>query len=334
MSISTAIDVSPKIAVLLIMSLAAGIFPFISTGYYITVMFTLLLYISLVAGWNFVGYNGYINFGQAAFYGWGAYFAAISISYFNIPFGIAIIIGGIGGMLVGIVLGLMSLQLSGHYFSIASLLLLIISTTVFQNLNDVTGIFGYGQIGQEIYLSIPKLIPGLSHTHMFYYIMLIVAFAHIIGSIWLEQTKYGYGMKAIREGEVVARGLGVPTFRLKLFAITISGFGSAVTGAVYASYYGYVDTGIFFSLGLTFLIVFMGIVGSMGEWYGPIIGGLIFVPADTVLTGWGEPELAQIIFGSIFVVIILLQPRGLGRYLERRFHQIDTDWRSVIRKGG
>lgn len=308
---------------MVLLALAA---PFlVPSQYYIVVLFRMFLYLALVASWNVIGYTGYINFGQAAFYGVGAYMFGISVAHLGLPFSAGVLIGGLGAALVALVLGAITMKLSGHYFSIASLLLLIITSVVFTNLSDIGSVLGMPELGAEITLTIPNFLRGTDVTIVFYYLMLIVAVVYVLFSIRLERSEYGYGMIAISEDEEVAQGLGVPTLRLKVLSIVLSGFGAGIVGALYAEYTGYIDPSIFFSLALTFLIVFMGAVGSIGKWYGPLVGVLLFIPADELLTSLASPELARILFGSLFVVVMLLLPRGLGRFfadqLRERFSE-------------
>ncbi|MDR9432119.1 MAG: branched-chain amino acid ABC transporter permease, partial [Natronomonas sp.] len=298
--------------------IAAIVAPLVTTGYYVQVLLRLALFLGLVASWNFIGYTGYINFGQVAFYGVGAYLMGISASLLGIPFWPSVIIGGIAAAMLAGILGAITLKLSGHYFSIASLLLLIIVDVIFTNLSDLRPILGISGLREEVIPPAPTIFPGMDVTVSFYYLLLGLAVAHVLFSIWLERSRFGYGMKAIAQDEAVAEGLGVPTLRLKLLAIVLSGLGAGLVGAVYGAYTGYIDTQSFFGLTLTFLIVFVGMIGSLGRWYGPVVGVLLFIPADEILSSAVSPELGRIVFGALFIVIMLQLPRGLGYSIMQR----------------
>ena len=294
--------------------------PLLGLGaYYLQLLIRVFLFIALVSSWNLIGYTGYINFGQAAFYGMGAYVVGFGIANLGIPWPIATIFGGLFAAALGFALGAITLRLRGHYFSIASLMLLFIVTTVITNISDIIP-----GAQMEIWLtsvSISGRLFGVSLFNMvFYYAFLAIAIFMILFSIWLESTKYGYGLKAINENEDIAMSLGVPNSKLKTWALTASAFFAGIIGAVNAQFIQYIDATVFFGVTLTFLIVFMGFVGSMGEWYGPLVGVILFIPADEVLTYIVAPEFGRIVFGLLFVVIILAIPQGLGRFINDRLH--------------
>ena len=300
-------------AVVVVLAVLAAIVPLVTpSGFVNKLLVQMFIYVGLVATWNLIGYTGYINFGQAAFYGLGAYVLGLSVAVAHLPVVLGVVLAGVITALLGLVMGAITMKLSGHYFSISTLLMLIITTVVFSNLGDFVP-----STGSEITLPIATFGFADADT-VFYYLLFLVALGLVVFSIWLERTKWGYGMKAISEDEDIARSLGVSTLRLKVLSMVLSGFGAGVVGGIYAYNIGYIDTSIYFGLTLTFLIVFMGFVGSVGRWYGPLVGVLLFVPADQILTYNVSPEIARIGFGAIFVVVMLLLPQGLGRFVAER----------------
>lgn len=302
-----------------VLLLAAVVAPYAApSGYYVQVLLRLALFLGLVASWNLIGYTGYINFGQVAFYGTGAYLMGIGMIFFDLPFPAAVVLGGIAAAVIAGILGTITLKLSGHYFSIASLLLLIIIDVIFTNLSDIAPVVGIEGLREEVVPPAPAVPDVIDVTIAFYYLLLGLAVAHVLFSIWLERSRFGYGMRAIAQDEAVAEGLGVPALPLKVLAIVLSGLGAGLIGAVYGAYTGYIDTSSFFGLPLTFLIVFVGMIGSLGRWYGPLVGTFLFIPADEYLSTAVSPELGRIVFGALFIVIMLQLPRGLGYYLMER----------------
>lgn len=297
----------------------ALVLPYLApSGYYVQVLLRLALFLGLVASWNLIGYTGYINFGHVAFYGTGAYLMGIAMVFFDLSFVPAVLVGAIAAAIIAGILGAITMKLSGHYFSIASLLLLIIVDVVFTNLRDLGPILGIEGLREEVLPPATTVLPGLDVTIAFYYLLLGLAVAHVLFSIWLERSQFGFGMLAISQDEDVAAGLGVPTLPLKVLAIVLSGFGAGLIGGVYGAYVGYIDTSSFFGLPLTFLIVFIGMIGSLGRWYGPVVGTLLFIPADEFLSYAVRPELGRIVFGALFIVVMLQLPRGLGYWFKER----------------
>lgn len=308
----------------LVLLVAVAIAPFFVGGYYLSVLLRMALVLGLVASWNIIGYTGYINFGQVGFWGTGAYLYGISTTALELGFWPSVLLGGIFAAILAGILGAITLKLSGHYFSIASLLLLIIVDVIFTNLRDVGPLLGLENLRSEILPPALNPLDFLGVTTAYYYLLLAVAVGIVILSILLERSRFGYGMLAINEDEEVAEGLGIPAFRLKVLSIILSGFTAGLVGAIYAAYTGYIDPTAFFGLALTFEIVFIGMIGSLGEWYGPVLGVLLFIPADQILATAVTPELGRIVFGGLFIVIMLTLPKGLGRYFADELRENDA----------
>jgi len=309
----------------LVLLLAIAVAPFFVGGYRLSVLLRMALFLGLVASWNIIGYTGYINFGQVAFYGTGAYLYGIATSTLGVSFWPGVLLGGIVAAILAGILGAITLKLSGHYFSIASLLLLIIVDVIFTNLRDIGPLVGLENLRAEVLPPAINPFPAVDNvTLVYFYLLFITAVAIVFFSIWLEKTRFGYGMKAISEDEEVAEGLGIPAFRLKVLSIVLSGFAAGIVGSLYGAYTGYIDPSAFFGLTLTFEIVFIGFIGSLGEWYGPVLGVLLFIPADQYLATAFAPELGRILFGGLFIVIMLTLPKGLGRYFADEIKEEQT----------
>lgn len=300
--------------VLLSILVLLAIFPaFYPWPYLLFVVMKVFIFSCLMLSWNVLsGYAGYINFGHAAFYGTAAYIMGLSTLMLGFPIPLAIIFGGVVACLIGGAVGLVTLRLKGHYFAITTLMILFILTLVFTNISDFIP-------GARMEIWLPLLpYDALTFKRIFYYIFLGYFVILIFFSRWLENSKFGYGLKAIKEDEDMARGLGVNVNRLKNIACLISAFGAGIVGATYAIYVGYIDAPLYFSVALTFLVVFITIVGGAGTWVGPILGVALFVPVDEALTIYLYPEMSRIIYGVFFVAIILAMPGGLYRFLRER----------------
>lgn len=276
------------------------------SSFYINLGVQFFLFICLVTSWNIMGYTGYINFGHVAFYGTGMYVAALLTTMTGLPFPVAVIGAGIAAGLFGYALGLFSLRITGPYFGLVSLLFVLIASVLFGNISDLVP-------GAETEMTLPLWSMDIvTFRTVFYYIFLAYAVAIVVFSIWLENSKYGFGMLAIKNDEDIAVRLGVGTYRLKNVAIVISAFISGIIGGTHMQYIGYLDVPVAFSLATTFLIVFVGYIGGMGSWYGPVLGVLLFKPIDMFLTIFLPSEVGNIIFGLVFVATILIWPGGLA----------------------
>jgi branched-chain amino acid transport system permease protein len=231
---------------------------------------------------------------------------------YHFPLPIAILIGGSATGLVGALIGFACLRLRGHYFSIFTFLLIFVAQIFFTNIADaIPG------LKAEIWLQILPL-DAYSYKVLYYYVFLAELLIVLFLSILIEKSKFGYGLKAIKENEDVAESLGINTTKLKFICSCASAFFGGIVGATYASYISYIDIPIFFSVIMAFDIIFISFLGGTGTWIGPLLGTLIVIPIDEALTVYISPELARISYGIFFVLVILLMPNGLFVFLKKR----------------
>ena len=289
-------------------------FPILRPPIYFThLLIVIFLYASLAISWHMLsGYTGYVSFGHAAYFGIGAYLTGLVFLAYEPPMPIAILIGGAAAGLVGLALGLSCMRLRGYYFSIASLMLVFIGYVVFVNITDIIP-------GARMEIWLPTLpLDIFSYTALYYYIFLGFLAMNVAVSIWIERSKFGYGLRSIKEDEDVAEMLGVETTRLKAIASAISAFSAGIAGALYLQYLSYADVGIYFNILLSFDVIFMSFVGGMGTWIGPLIASVILIPISEGLTIVTRGEVGRILYGVLFIVAILLMPEGLyGLYKTR-----------------
>ncbi|HEU5264722.1 MAG TPA: branched-chain amino acid ABC transporter permease, partial [Gaiellaceae bacterium] len=123
---------------------------------------------------------------------------------------------------------------------------------------------------------------------------------------------------SIRDEEDVAEELGVPTFRHKMLAITISGFLGALSGAVAALQVGYLTPDGVFNLTVPLLVIVMAVLGGRRHWLGPVIGAVVIYSLQERLTNSGLDEWGQIVLGGILVLMILFAPEGLHERIRDR----------------
>lgn len=295
--------------------LVVAALPFILPTQRIGNFIQLFLFMTLVLSWNILGYTGYLNFGHVAFYGTGAYILGIGLTVFELPIVAAVLLAGIGAGLLGLGLGVVTLRIRGHYFAIASLMLLFIMTTIFTNVGDIIS-----GASQEMFFVVFVDMSISEFRRVFYYVFLAYAVVLTLFSIYLENSKYGYAMRAIGGDEDLALSLGVNTTLIKNIAMVISTFTAGVIGGTHALYIQYIDPSLVFSVSMNFLVVFIAFIGGVGIWTGPIIGAVLYVVADELSRIYLSPEYAQLLFGILFVIIILFRPEGLTSALH---HGID-----------
>ena len=307
----------------LIALLAASIaFPLVFPNPAVTTIavFTLLYATSTVA-WNiFSGYTGYIALGHAAFFGFGSYAMALMYTGWHIPTGylpfLLLPLAGLITAIFAIPIGWISLRTRKHTFVVITIAIFFIMQPMAFNLRSITN----GSTG--LFLPIPSSW-GLKFNFPYYYIALAMLIAAQVVSWWIRNSKYGLGLLAIRDDEDRALGLGVKTGPAKLAAFIISAFFVGMAGALHAYFQGSIFPAFAFDPLFDIAIALMGFLGGLGTLSGPIIGALILEPTQRYFTmQFSASGYYLIIYGALFLAIILLLPEGivptLYKYLAKR----------------
>jgi branched-chain amino acid transport system permease protein len=272
-----------------------------------------LLYAIGASAWNIVGgYAGLISVGHAVFFGCGAYGALASYQYLGLP--------PIGGLPIGVVVsvgiaavvGLPTLRLSGHYFSMATIAVAELVRLIVSNLEWLGG--AQGLSGPPV----PRTVLDLSFISAlpYYYLFLGVLTTVLAFTRQMERGRIGYYLRAIHDSERAARSLGAPVSRYKLYAYMISAALTAVAGALYAVMFGFVDPESGLGILISVKMVIIAALGGAGLLLGPLLGAVILVPleelSNSLLGGVGS-GVTFVVYGAIIVIIARLQPGGLLR---------------------
>lgn len=277
----------------------------------------LLIFATLGEAWNLItGFAGQTSFGHAAFFGIGAYTSAVLYYRYGITPWIGLILGGIIAAAVAAIMSYPCFKLKGHYFAVATLAVAEIIKQIFVSWKYVEGATG---------ISIP-IIPRSSDfiKRLFYlqfnektpwvYICLVMFTAVIILCSYLENSKKGYYLKAIRESHEVAESIGINPTNYKLYTMLISAFISAICGSIYAQYILYIDPFMMFSLDVSMKIVLLTVLGGVGNVFGPIIGASIFIPLSEftrIKLGGSGTGVDLMIYGLLIILITCYQPKGV-----------------------
>ncbi len=300
-----------KLAGLLALLAAAAAFPQIFPNPAVTTIaiFT-LLYATAAVAWNiFSGYTGYIALGHAAFFGIGSYAIALMCNDWHVPGGylpfLLVPVAGLITAAFAVPIGWISLRVRKHTFVVITIAIFFIMQPMAFNLRSITN----GSTG----LSLP--IPsgwGLKFNFPFYYAALAILMVAQIASWWIRNSKYGLGLLAIRDDEDRALGLGVKTGPAKLAAFVISAFFVGMVGALHAYFQESIFPAFAFDPLFDIAIALMGFLGGLGTLSGPIIGALILEPTQRYFTmQFSANGYYLIIYGALFLAIILLLPEGI-----------------------
>jgi branched-chain amino acid transport system permease protein len=280
------------------------------TRYAQHVMIVVLLYVALSSAWNILGgFAGQLSLGHAAFFGIGAYAAAILSSKSSISPWWAVLLGPAAALLAALIIGGVCFRLRGPYFALATIAIGEVTRLLALNWRALTG----GAVGIVIR---PSVFSGTSKIP-YYYIALILALSSVALSRWLRSSRLGYFLMAIREDEGAAESLGIDAARCKLAALTMSAALTALGGAFYANYFLFVDPSIVLPLSLSVEIALMAIIGGLGTVWGPALGAaLLKLSSEAFRNAFEQANL--LIYGLLLMAVILFMPGGLvGRSQEK-----------------
>ena len=268
-----------------------------------------------------VGYTGLISLGHGAFFGVGAYAAAILATSGHVPFLLALPAAGAVTALVGMVFGLPSVRLKGLYLTISTLAGQFIIEYILLSWEDLTrGTMGI-TLPEATVFGIP-LAGDRSYFFIIYATLVLVTWL----TVNLMRTKYGRAFIAIRDNDRAAEGMGIPVFRYKLLSFGISSFFAGLAGALWAYYMISITTEPF-NLMLSVEYIAMVIIGGLGSIPGTLFGAIFITGLNEALrwlTDWlinvggirgvelTLAPLREFVFGLAIVLFILLEPKGLA----------------------
>ena len=295
------------------------IFPMVVTQIFpLQIMILVFMYAMLGVAWNIMGgYAGMFSFGQAAFFGIGAYTSSFLLMTFHVNPWIGLIAGGVVAALVAAAIGYPCSNLRGHYFAIASIAFAEIVRVHFNNWTLVNAAEG---------MSLPMLdesfINFMFHTSKvpYYYVMLAFLILALVVCYFVATSKMGYYFRAIKESHDVAEVLGVNVVRYRLMAIMISAFLSAMAGTFYAQYVLYIDPESVMLLAISVQIVLLSMLGGAGSVMGPVIGAAVLIPIAEVTRVWlghRGTGVDMLIYGFLITIISVYQPQGVWGLLSR-----------------
>ena len=299
--------------------LLAIVFPLVvHQSFAIHVMILVFMFGMLGVAWNIMGgYAGMFSFGQAAFFGIGAYTSSFLLMTFHVNPWIGLIAGGVVAALVAAAIGYPCSNLRGHYFAIASIAFAEIVRVHFNNWTLVNAAEG---------ISLPMLdesfINFMFHNSKvpYYYIMLAFLIIALVVCYFVATSKMGYYFRAIKESHDVAEVLGVNVVRYRLIAIMISAFLSAMAGSFYAQYVLYIDPESVMLLAISVQIVLLSMLGGAGSVMGPVIGAAVLIPIAEVTRVWlghRGTGVDMLIYGFLITIISVYQPQGVWGLLSR-----------------
>jgi len=285
--------------------------------YYFTAAYAILQALVMAIAWNILGgFTGYVNFGSAGFFALGAY-ATVALHKFLPSIGFApplvvyVLAGAVVCGLIGLATGYLTLRLRGVYFAIATLALAIVFQTFMNNWGYVGAAKGTSILTPDPPQFLWGYVSFSSYVKYLFVVMLLLALTAIVISRYIANSKFGRGLAAIRDDEVAAECMGVPTLRLKLISAAVMGALMGVAGAPYPFFATFVDPQSAFSLVIAVNSIAMPMIGGTAYWYGPVVGALLLGTAQEAISVTISSELNVFLVGVVLVACVILAPRGL-----------------------
>lgn len=262
-----------------------------------------------------VGYAGLLSVTQAAFYGIGAYAAALLMTQFGVNFFLALLAGIVFAALGGLIIGIVLSKFRNDYYALSSLGFSVIIWSIFLNWEEVTrGPLGIPGIPR------PNLF-GISFSSNVNFLILsaVLLLVVYVAAKFITTSSFGRAIKAIREDEEAIQVFGYNTLYYKLVIFVISAGIAAVAGALFASYITFIDPSTFMVNESIFILAII-ILGGLASLRGSIIGALFLILLPEILRFVGFPDdiaaqMRQVVYGLLLVILMMSKPEGLfGEY--------------------
>ncbi|MCO4857974.1 high-affinity branched-chain amino acid ABC transporter permease LivM [Herbaspirillum sp. WGmk3] len=315
-------------AAVLILLMAALVWPFFGSRGYVDVMTLALIYVVLGLGLNIVvGFAGLLDLGYVGFYAVGAYTYALCNQYFGLSFWECVPLSAAAAALFGFLLGFPVLRLRGDYLAIVTLGFGEIIRLLLNNMTSLTGgpdgisgipkptVFGVvmarnplTEDGTTFHQLLGLTYQG-GHMVIFLYFLalLMVLFTYFVTSRLLRMPM-GRAWEALREDEIACRSLGINPTRVKLSAFTLGAAFAGLAGSFFAARQGLV-TPESFTFIESALILAIVVLGGMGSQLGVILAAILLTVLPELARSFAEYRM--LIFGLVMVLMMMWRPQGL-----------------------
>ena len=300
---------------------AVACLPLVVKDVYIQNMLVLtLMYAALSQSWNILsGYCGQISLGHALYFGLGAYATLLLFTKFGVLPWFGMIAGGVIAAAVAAAVGYPCFRLKGHYFVIATIVIAEAGLLLMLNW-DWAG----AAMGIEVPVrgdSWAKFQFARSKLPYFYFALGLALVAWIV--TWkIEDSRWGYWWRAVKDNAEAAESLGVVVFRSKMAAAAVSAFLTAVGGGFYAQFVSYIDPESVMSFQFSLLMALPAVLGGIGTLWGPAVGAAILIPITEVTrsyAGGTGKGFDLIVYGLLVMGIALGRPEGIvGAFTARK----------------
>lgn len=293
--------------------------PLFLDKYALGIFIMIFFFAYLGQSWNVLtGFTGHISLGHALYVGIGAYTTTYLAQTWGVSPWFGMFAGGGVAVVVAMFMGYLGFRfgLRGVYFVILTIAFAEIARLVVSHIEALGSFSG-------IFLDFR---PSFAHFQFrgnipYYYISLGFMVASVVGVRFMENSRLGRFMVAVREDEDAAKALGVDSFRISMIALGISAFMTALAGTFYANYIFYLHPNTLFGMGMSIELILRPIVGGLGTLFGPVVGSFLLTPLAEVtrayFTKGGLEGLHLIFYGVLAILVVLFMPKGIIVYVIR-----------------
>jgi branched-chain amino acid transport system permease protein len=311
---------------LAVLAIVMLIVPLFVTNYQLRIFLQAAIYMIFAMSLNLLmGIGGTVSFGQAAFYGIGAYTAAICFTRLGWTFTqslpLVIVISAVSGLLLALPMS----RVTGRYVTIVTLSFCEIVNLVMKNWESLTrGTMGIMNIPNATIFGY-KLA---NKTELYYVVLFFVLVTFILIS-WTVNSKLGRNLKAMRDDSIAAEAMGIKIFSCKVFVFSMSAALAGIAGALYTYYMGYIDPTCFTTV-QSFTCISMVVVGGLGNFTGTMIAALFLTALPEYLRNFEALfNYRMIVYGVILVLVMWLNHSLAGDRVKRFFTE---NWQKLTHK--
>jgi branched-chain amino acid transport system permease protein len=291
-------------------------------AFYLNLYFMVFMFAGLSGAWNIIGgFGGQLSLGHSAFYGVGAYTSALLFVKYAIPPLIGLVASVSVALVLALIIGFPCFRLKGPFFTLATI-------AIAEALQLLAVYFRHVTEGSEG-LSIPYAPSFLNLTFesktRYALVGLIFMLVVLAVSRWIQRSKLGYQLIALRDEDQAAESLGISTSRAKILALLISGGLTAVGASIFAQYVLFLEPHSEFSLNVSVNLALISMVGGLGTVMGPAIGAFLLIPLQEFLRGWiggAYQGLYFIIYGLTLLGVVMFMPYGIIAFFTHSYRRL------------
>jgi len=301
-------SLSPLLGIVVVLGIGLLLAFGLQSEFNLNLLALVLIWSVLGLSWNMVsGYAGLISFGHSVFFGLGAFTIVLSQSKLGLSPWLGLPLAAVIGMVAGVIIGAITLRLSGVYFALAMLCYPMVLVYLFEYA-------GFQEVTVPMHRSSPFAFMQFESQRSYALLALGLLAIALLISVAIEHSRLGLWLRSIKQNEAAASALGINCFRWKITGLALSGAVGALAGALYAQTVLVVTPLSVFGVAISAQALVICLFGGVGTLWGPLIGAVVLVPLGELLKqkyGATLPGINGVVLGIIVIVIVLFAPEGV-----------------------